>query len=155
MADIEIVSTKDFSDGSTFAGRAAGYGFALGSDGRYSSFKAKDGTQIAELNAETAGALYQDVMTIPNVSMSYWLSHRARGLDEDANHEYDSMYLVIMPSHIALTAAEDGGELNTQKDLEDFIEAHGGFSTAIAASEGDTVTYNRNSILTRPLPLTE
>lgn len=115
LADIEIVSTKDFSDGSTFTGRAAGYGFAPGSDGRYSSFKAKDGTQFAELNAETAGALYQDIMTIPNVSMSYWLSHRARGLDKDTNPEYDSMYLVIMPSHIALTAAEDGGELDTQR----------------------------------------
>ena len=63
--------------------------------------EAVDGNQFAELNCEAAGALYQDVLTMAGTPLNYWLSHRARGLYQSANREYDTMFLVIMPTRDA------------------------------------------------------
>ena len=83
--------------------------------------KAYDGDQFAELNCEATGALYQDVMTYSGESMNYWLSHRARGkYKQTIPNEKDTMYLVIMPTSVAMTAA-DGGELKTQTQLEEYL----------------------------------
>lgn len=110
--DIEIVNTRE---GSNYKNDYSWHG----TDG------AKDGYQFAELNAETAGALYQDVVTHPNEYLNYWLSHRARGTNPNTT-QYDSMYLVIMPTKLAMTSASDGGELKTQTDLVKFITNHAG-----------------------------
>ena len=64
--------------------------------------RAYAGAQFAELNCESAGALYQDVLTIEGESLNYWLAHRARGSRQSAQPEYDTMYLVIMPTQVAL-----------------------------------------------------
>lgn len=67
-------------------------------------------SQFAELNCEASGALYQDVLTIKGQTLNYWLSHRARGVKRSNNPEYDTMYLVIMPT-------KDAENLVTQTDL--------------------------------------
>lgn len=66
--------------------------------------------QFAELNCEAAGALYQDVLTMEGQVLNYWLSHRARGNKKDTDSEYDTMYLVIMPT-------KDAEDLKTQNQL--------------------------------------
>lgn len=109
---------------------------------------AKDGDQFAELNADGAGALYQDVITHANEELSYWLSHRARISNNDSYKSqdfYDSMYLVIMPTKIAMTAGDNGGELDTQSELEDFIAKHGGFDGSTVSAEESRVTYPEDS----------
>lgn len=105
------------------------------------AFKAKDGVQFAELNCEAAGALYQDVVTHPYENLNYWLSHRARGKVADSTPEYDTMYLVIMPTKLAMTSGANGGELKEQSELESYISAHGGFATQQATQLEDKVTY--------------
>lgn len=128
--DIEIVNT-------TWGGNWwNAYNFASASD-----FKAKDGNQFAELNCEAAGALYQDVVTHPYESLNYWLSHRARGSRGNDVPEYDTMYLVIMPTKLAMTGGAGGGELKEQGELQAFIQSHGGFATSVATGEEATVTY--------------
>ena len=68
-----------------------------------------EGNQCAELNCEAAGALYQDVLTIPGSQMYWSLYHRARG-GYDAwkneryktqNRETDTMYVVAMSKDLA------------------------------------------------------
>ena len=56
----------------------------------YKCNKAKDGAQVAELNAIVPGALYQDVLTVPTATMKWQVSHRGR-------LGYDTMALVIAP----------------------------------------------------------
>lgn len=78
---------------------------------RASDAESESGTsQFAELNCEASGALYQDVLTIKGQTLNYWLSHRARGSRQDKNPEYDTMYLVIMPT-------KDAEDLVTQEEL--------------------------------------
>ena len=70
-------------------------------------YGAKTGNQYAELNAEAAGALYQDVMTVPGTSLNWQFSHRGR----DGN---DTMYLVIAPTSVV-------AGITTQEQLMNFI----------------------------------
>lgn len=58
-----------------------------------------EGEQCAELNPESAGALYQDVLTIPGSTLHWSLWHRARGNTNTINPE-DKMYVVIMPTAV-------------------------------------------------------
>lgn len=91
--DIEIVH-KDRSGGQP------AYSWYQSTDGHDWANAAYDDDQFAELNCEAAGALYQDVLTINDTSLNYWLSHRARGNSHNAE-QLDTMYLVIMPTSIA------------------------------------------------------
>ena len=52
-----------------------------------------DGNQCAELNAEAAGSLYQDIMSTPNSLLHWKLSHRAR-------ENTDTMYLIVAPTKL-------------------------------------------------------
>lgn len=80
--------------------------------GSVSDAESEPGTsQFAELNCEASGALYQDVLTIKGQTLNYWLSHRARGANKNYIPEYDTMYLVIMPT-------KDAKNLVTQDDLK-------------------------------------
>lgn len=80
--------------------------------------KAADGDQYAEINCETSGALYQDVLTDTKTELNYWLYHRARSRAADGNtstlDRFDSMYLVIMPTKTAI-------EYDTHEKLVDFL----------------------------------
>lgn len=98
--DIEIINTEY-----GMINHYAWYG------NRASDAESESGTsQFAELNCEASGALYQDVLTIKGQTLNYWLSHRARGSRQDKNPEYDTMYLVIMPT-------KDAEDLVTQEEL--------------------------------------
>lgn len=117
---------------------------------RYRNYSgAKDGYQFAELNAESAGALYQDVMTHPGQPMNYWLSHQARTKysDSSTRGQYaNSMYLVIAP-------LKEVKNITTQEQLVAFINAHGGYDGSIYryADNSESITYNRNGILIRKI----
>lgn len=63
--EIGSVGTKDFQSSSS---SIANYHTAL----------ARDGVQFAELNANKVGALYQDVSTVPGVTLYWGFSHKAR-----------------------------------------------------------------------------
>ena len=75
-----------------------------------------EGKQFAELNCEAAGALYQDVLTMQGTSLNYWLEHRARGSEKSPKPEFDTMYLVIMPSKEAID-----NHLTTQDKLTNYL----------------------------------
>ena len=77
----------------------------------YRCSNAVDGDQIAELNCDGTGALYQDVMTVPGTKMNWNLSHRGR-------NGADKMALVIAP----LTGPNGAKSVTTQKALEQYIE---------------------------------
>ena len=84
----------------------------------YGSFEeaAPDGKQFAEINCEAAGAFYQDVLTQEGNALNYALQHRARGSVASWEPEYDTMYLVIMP-----TSEAEKNNLTTQQNLENYL----------------------------------
>ncbi len=84
----------------------------------YGSFEeaAPDGKQFAEINCEAAGAFYQDVLTQEGNALNYALQHRARGSYANGNPEYDTMYLVIMP-----TSEAEKENLTTQENLRRYL----------------------------------
>ncbi len=79
----------------------------------YNCDTAADGDQVAELNCDSEGALYQDVLTTPGATMHWNLSHRGR-------NGTDMMALVIAP----LTGENGAQNITEQKDLEDYIETN-------------------------------
>ncbi len=109
-ADIEIVTTAT-NDLSGYKW----YGTVCDADG--------NAGQFAELNCQAAGALYQDVITYSGEKLSFSLNHRARGKNANSTPEYDTMYVVIMPTNKA-----EG--LTTQTSLENFINDQTGKSCA-------------------------
>lgn len=105
--DIEIINTEyDMIDA---------YAWYEAGGKKASDAESESGTsQFAELNCQASGALYQDVLTIKGQTLNYWLSHRARGSRKDEDPEYDTMYLVIMPT-------KNAENLVTQDNLRDRI----------------------------------
>lgn len=123
-----------------------------GGDGAYSwNYDAEDpwsnatpyGSQFAELNCQEAGALYQDVLTIEGTPLNYWLSHRARGNNRNTT-EFDTMYLVIMPTADALE-----NNLTTQAALENYLSDLNRNITFNDSGDrvSDSIMYNRDGIL--------
>ena len=101
---------------------------------------AVDGNQFAELNCEAAGALYQDVLTMEGTPLNYWLSHRARGKEQSTNSEYDTMFLVIMP-----TSAAQG--LTTQAELEKYLSEKHVDYTETDSTVNDAIVHNADGVL--------
>ena len=117
-ADIEIVTTA--------TNDLSGYkwnGTVCDADG--------NAGQFAELNCQAAGALYQDVITYSGEKLSFSLNHRARGKNVNSTPEYDTMYVVIMPTNKA-----EG--LTTQTSLENFINDQTGKSCAYQYTTEET-----------------
>ena len=84
----------------------------------YGCARANTGVQFAELNAEGAGALYQDVLTKPGQQMNWRFYHRARTRrgDEDQSKSViqsgtDTMAMVIAPLELVK-------DVTTQDQLE-------------------------------------
>ena len=99
-----------------------------------------EGVQFAELNCEKAGALYQDVLTIPGEPLNYYLSHRARGVN-NRETEYDTMFLVIMPT-------KDSQNLTTQSQLENKLKELGvNIDQYDTSKEANQTVYEKNGIL--------
>lgn len=108
--------------------------------------EAVDGVQYAELNAEAAGSLYQDVMTVPGSTLYWQLYHRAR-----PSRGSDTMYVVIMPT-------SSGKSITTQLQVEDVVANPDNYPGAqvVEISDGDswvehsgTYTVPSNQYLTR------
>lgn len=93
------------------------------------SLEVPDGDQFVELNCEAAGALYQDVLTVPGVALNYWLSHRARGNKRSDVEERDTMYVVIMSTALANNSGNPNidGAIDTQREVRYVINHPGEF----------------------------
>lgn len=83
---------------------------------------AQRGEQYAELNCQAAGALYQDVLTVPGTSLNWQLYHRGR----DGN---DTMYLVIAPTN-------EVDDIRTQTQLNELIDKIEGNQVGYRESDG-------------------
>ena len=107
-ADIEIVTTES---GNTLDGYSW-HGDEI----------AADGNQFAELNCETAGALYQDVLTTPGEVLNYQVAHRARGAngDDTSAEEKDTMYVVAMSSEMAQNITTQAQVLDVVNNKENY-----------------------------------
>ena len=92
------------------------------------------GTQFAELNANEESSLYQDVLTTPDSTMHWRITHAARLRNgRDTYSGTDRMYVVIMDAEKAETLSQDQNKLlyvaqmlangNTVIDGEDFTGA--------------------------------
>lgn len=97
-----------------------------------------DETQFAELNAQAAGALYQEVITAPGSKLNWGLSHRGRDGGRDGDGK-DTMYLVIAPSKIV---REKG--LTTQEAIISFI--NGKLNDEDSYSDSDSGIYIKKFI---------
>lgn len=87
----------------------------------YGCASANNGDQFAELNAEGAGALYQDVLTKPGQPMNWRFFHRARtrkGHDSQSDNVIqsgtDTMAMVIAPLELVK-------DVTTQAQLESLL----------------------------------
>lgn len=109
-ADIEIVTAK-----------ANLSGYAWNGDACDARGTANTG-QFAELNCQAAGALYQDVITYKGENLNFWLSHRARGVKKDSTSEYDTMYVVIMPTSKAKSYTTQASLVNLIDTYKDSTE---------------------------------
>lgn len=107
-ADIEIVTTE--SDNT------------LDGYSRHGDKIAADGNQFAELNCETAGALYQDVLTTPGEVLNYQVAHRARGANgnDTSAEEKDTMYVVAMSSEMAQNITTQAQVLDVVNNKENY-----------------------------------
>lgn len=107
-ADIEIVTTESDNtlDGCSWHGDKI----------------AADGNQFAELNCETAGALYQDVLTTPGEVLNYQVAHRARGANgnDTSAEEKDTMYVVAMSSEMAQNITTQAQVLDVVNNKENY-----------------------------------
>lgn len=141
--DIEIVR-QNIGDGATAYDwwTETGNNTSLNRDTHNWTNAAYEGSQFAELNCEAAGALYQDVLTIPGTSLNYWLAHRARGNNADSMQN-DTMYLVIMPKSEAVD--DNNYELTTQTQLETKLTQLLGRNLN-DSTEKDGVLYDSNGI---------
>ena len=78
---------------------------------------ADEGCQFAEINAEGNGALYQDVMTLKGRPLDYYFSHRGR--INSATNGADQMYVVIIPTDLAMEGLNGGGEIDTNGEVDE------------------------------------
>ena len=102
-----------------------------------------EGKQFAELNCEAAGALYQDVLTMQGTSLNYWLEHRARGSEKSSKPEFDTMYLVIMPSKEAID-----NNLTTQSKLTQYLNENCKLNINQRYERvGNSIVYDEKGIL--------
>lgn len=136
---IEILVTETEDDK-----KALRNNFAWGKNLPVEDAEEEAGTvRFAEINCSAAGALYQDVLTIDDQTLNYWLSHRARGIN-NTQTEYDEMYLVIMPTRIAVES-----NLNEQNNLNSYLTGTLGItlSTKAPTREDKEILYENNGIL--------
>ena len=83
-------------------------------ESNYGEDQAAAGEQYAELNCEWPGALYQDVLTVPNEELYWWAAHQARG---SGGNTYDTMYVVIMD------ASQAEQHVTSQDDIDIILDA--------------------------------
>ena len=109
--------------------------------GKYTDSMDKYGTQndkpnndannknFAELNADEASTLYQDVLTVPGTTLHWQLAHRARNAQGITDGGYlaeaeDTMYVVIMSTVDAeklLAGISTSGQVTQQSVIDDMV----------------------------------
>lgn len=84
--------------------------------------------QFAELNATQEGALYQDVLTKPGLTMNWKFSHKARTRTNSGSGPYSQNNNVLMPSKktadtmaMVIAPLELVGNIETQSDLVELL----------------------------------
>ncbi len=90
------------------------------------------GNAFAELNANTAGTLYQDVVSTPGSTMSWTLLHRGRGGD-------DVMQVLIGDANVADVNSATGWNF-ISPDLTDGVAAWGAHGADYVVPAGQTCT---------------
>lgn len=98
----------------------------------FNGVPAAEGNAFAELNANTAGTLYQDVVSTPGATMTWTLQHRGRGGD-------DVMQVLIGDANVADVNGSTGWDY-TSPDLTDGVTAWGTHSDAFVVPAGQTCT---------------
>ena len=132
--DIEIINTEpESSDQGYNTASYNNYGLRGSRDDDY---------QLAELNCENAGALYQDVLTIPDLELYWQASHRPRtaGVAGLSNDSEDTMYVIIMDAEIA------ENNVTTQEQIQNIIDSATRQSIRNASDSRDQFTDNNNSV---------
>ena len=110
------------------------------SDNPYGVTEARAGNQLAELNCEYEGALYQDVLTAPGVDLTWWASHRARNLEYGNHDAEDTMYVVIMDAEVAAQY------VTRQNQIDQIVQAaqQQGLQEGKDGTTADSITINCN-----------
>jgi hypothetical protein len=93
---------------------------------------AGEAIQFAELNANTAGTLYQDVVSTPGATMSWSLLHRAR-------EGTDVMQVLIGDANVADVNGATGWDY-TSPDISDDTTAWGAHGADYVVPAGQTCT---------------
>ncbi len=108
----------------------------------------QEGHQFAELNAEAAGALYQDVLTVPGTPLNWQFYHRGRGSSAQDNNK-DTMYLLIAPAHEVenITTQDQLNELinKIQRDAPGYGKADGYYLYTASDNNRQWNYYSSNS----------
>jgi hypothetical protein len=98
----------------------------------FNGVPAGEGNAFAELNATTAGTLYQDVVSTPGATMSWTLLHRGRAGD-------DTMQVLIGDANDADVNGSTGWDY-TSLDLTDGTSAWGAHGDDYVVPPGQTCT---------------
>ena len=102
-------------------------------------FTAFDGKNFAEINAKSASALYQDVLTTPGQTMNWQFAHRARtGAGSPQVGDSDTMALIIAPLEFSEGITTD----SQLKALNNGLNSGAGHSFRISSTDA----YNRYTV---------
>lgn len=110
-------------------GKTLGQDVELGNDSAGNPYltsggKANDGTQYAEVNAEKAGTLYQDVLTSPGGTLNWAFAHRSR-----KGSGTNVLYLVI-------ASTVDGQKVVDQATVNALVQQYSGDGAAVDYNGG-------------------
>lgn len=98
---------------------------------------AGSGTQYAEINAESAGALYQDVLTTPGANMNWSVDHNGR----DGT---DKMAVVIMATKDAESITTQDQLLQAIQDIQSGKYPGASVTTDLEGYQGSWTTHSGN-----------
>ena len=121
--DASLVTPWNTTDGSN--------GIEIWGDG-FGGVPAFEGANFAELNANTYGTLYQDVVTTPGATMTWTLHHRGRD-------GFDTMKVLIGDALTADVYSDDGWDY-VSADITDPWWAWGAASDTYVVPAGQTCT---------------
>ena len=126
------------SRGMSYVSMDIEYGTPSGSATGWGIDQAADGKQFAEINCETFGALYQDIITAPGEVIEWEFAHAPRQ-DQDWSGEISNRMFIV------IGATETAQEL-TQDDLLKLGQS------ALTAGKGNTAFMNGQASVTVSYP---
>lgn len=115
----------------------------------YAADHASGGTQFAELNAEAVGALYQDIITVPNETIEWEFSHAPRRQQDwmNGNNFDNKMYIIIGATENAQRLDDPDGKFNMYHiidaaDAMGVVASDGPVTVTLEYSATDKATYS-------------